>query len=270
MGMRTKVGALALLAGLAIAVSGCGDQTQTTASPSSDGGDLPGRAFVSTKVTEGGKPRALAPNTEITVQFTDDGRLIANAGCNSMQSPVDTGDGKLAMSELAITDMGCDQPRHNQDTWLAGLLEAGPSWRLDTDNLVVTSGETELVLLDKEVAEPDRALEGTKWLVTTYYDGEVARNNPAGGDDGPYLTFADGKVTGSGGCNRLSGKATVDGETITFEPIITTKMACADKGKNTDETHILNVLKGKVSFEIDAGSLKLSNPDGYGIGLAAK
>lgn len=267
MGMRTKVGALALLAGLAIAVTGCGGQTQTTAS---DGDALTGRTFVSTKVTEGGKPRALAPGTVITVQFTDDGRLIANAGCNTMQSPVDTGDGKLAMPDLAITEMGCDQPRHDQDTWLADLLQAEPSWRLDADNLFVTSGKTELVLLDKEVATPDRALEGTKWLVTTYYDGEVARNQPASGDDAPYLTFADGKVTGSGGCNRLSGKATVDGETITFEPIVTTKMACADKGRNTDETHILNVLKGRVSFEIDADALTLSNPEGYGIGLVAK
>ncbi|WP_460516404.1 META domain-containing protein [Flindersiella endophytica] len=263
------MGALALLAGLAIVVSGCGDRTQTTSSPTSGGGDLPGRAFVSTKVTEAGKPRALAPNTKISVQFTKDGRLIADAGCNTMQAPVDTGDGKLALSDLAITDMGCDQPRHNQDTWLAGLLQAGPSWRLDAGHLVVTSGKTELVLLDKEVATPDAAVEGTKWLVFTYVDKETASHKDylPGAKQQPYLTFKGGKVTGWTGCNQFSGSAKVTGDRITFGPIMATKMACTQKEAAADEAHVLDVLTGTVTYEATANSLELKNPNGKGLGL---
>ena len=36
-----------------------------------------------------------------------------------------------------------------------------------------------------------------------------------------------GKVTGSGGCNRMFGAAKVDGNSLTFGDIGTTRMACA-------------------------------------------
>jgi len=37
----------------------------------------------------------------------------------------------------------------------------------------------------------------------------------------------DGKVTGSGGCNRYSGSATLKGPQITFTPLASTMMACS-------------------------------------------
>ncbi|CAM5427002.1 META domain-containing protein [Leifsonia shinshuensis] len=43
----------------------------------------------------------------------------------------------------------------------------------------------------------------------------------------PNLTIQnDGAFSGTDGCNRLSGKGTVDGDTITFGPIASTMMAC--------------------------------------------
>ena len=38
---------------------------------------------------------------------------------------------------------------------------------------------------------------------------------------------ADGTVGGSGGCNRMAGTATIDGDSIAFGPLAATKMACA-------------------------------------------
>ncbi len=48
-------------------------------------------------MTEDGKPKQLAPNTRVRLTFTDDGRLIADVGCNSMQAKVSTGGGKLTL-----------------------------------------------------------------------------------------------------------------------------------------------------------------------------
>ncbi|MEY9852360.1 heat shock protein HslJ [Leifsonia sp. EB41] len=43
----------------------------------------------------------------------------------------------------------------------------------------------------------------------------------------PNLTIEnDGAFSGSDGCNRLTGKGSVDGDTITFGPIASTLMAC--------------------------------------------
>lgn len=37
---------------------------------------------------------------------------------------------------------------------------------------------------------------------------------------------ADGRVTGNGGCNRMSGKAEIKGSAIAFGPLASTRMAC--------------------------------------------
>ena len=41
----------------------------------------------------------------------------------------------------------------------------------------------------------------------------------------------DGTFSGSDGCNRLTGKGSIDGDSITFGPIASTLMAC----ENVDE-----------------------------------
>ena len=43
----------------------------------------------------------------------------------------------------------------------------------------------------------------------------------------PNLTIEnDGAFSGTDGCNRLSGKGSIDGDTITFGPFASTMMAC--------------------------------------------
>lgn len=113
------------------------------------------------------------------------------------------------MTHLSITDAGHRQrPSRGegaatgdrcgaQDQWLVTFLQSGPSWQLDGDELALASGETKLVLLDRSVAKPAPPIEGTKWLLKTIYSGQTASSAPTG----PYLIFADDKVTGSTGCN---------------------------------------------------------------------
>lgn len=38
---------------------------------------------------------------------------------------------------------------------------------------------------------------------------------------------ADGRISGTGGCNRIAGKARVEGIRISFGPIVSTRMACS-------------------------------------------
>ncbi|AAT90076.1 hypothetical protein ATY41_02530 [Leifsonia xyli subsp. xyli] len=43
----------------------------------------------------------------------------------------------------------------------------------------------------------------------------------------PHLTIqGDGSFSGSDGCNRLTGKGSIDGDSISFGPIVSTRMAC--------------------------------------------
>lgn len=255
-----KAGWLAPAALLALAACGA-----TTSPPAgNDDSGLRGRTFLSTDVTEDGKPRPLADRTKVTFRFMNDGRLLADAGCNTMSGQANLRGGRLEVSGLGMTEMGCDPLRHQQDTWLAKLLESTPSWRLDGSNLVVTSGNTELSLLDKTVAEPDLPLLGTRWSVDTLTDGQVASSTPAGAP--ATITFDKDAVQIDTGCNRGSGTYTVSNDQIRFTGVATTKMACEPERASL-ENAVLTVLTGEVTYDIDSDRLTLKQPSGKALGL---
>ncbi|MFL6144862.1 MAG: META domain-containing protein [Labedaea sp.] len=252
---------------LTVLLGGVGCGVPGAPAPGPGGGADPGlrgRTFLSTGVIESGKPKALVERTTVTFRFTDDGRLLADAGCNTIAGPVDTAGGRLAVAEPGSTAMGCDAPRHAQDEWLATFLAARPSWRLDGSDLTVRTDGTTLAMRDREVAVPDLPLEGRRWTVDTILDGETAASVPVGVPAG--LTFGSGTVTVEAGCNRGSGSYAVSGDTITFTGVATTKKAC-EPDRATVENAVLGVLRGPVSYRVDGDRLSLKQPSGKGIAL---
>jgi heat shock protein HslJ len=253
----------ALLA-LVLAVAGCGGRGTPAA-----GGDSPlrGRTFLSTTVTEGGKPYQLAEKSRVRLQFTDDGRLIADAGCNTMQGPVNLGGNRIEVSDLATTGMGCPAAAQEQDGWLTRFLSGKPSWKLDGSTLVVTSPTTEVTFADRKVAEPDLTLQGTRWTVDTVVDGEVASSTPATAS--ASLVFDKDTVAVSAGCNSGSGSYQLTGNTIRIGDIATTRKACEPDVMSL-ENAVLTVLRGDVTYEIDSDRLILKQPTGKGLQLRGR
>jgi heat shock protein HslJ len=245
-----------------LAVAGCGDKGTGPAG----GGDSPlrGRTFLSTAVTEGGQPFQLAAKTRVRMQFTGDDRLIADAGCNSMQGSVRLDSGRIDVSELASTGMGCERPVMDQDAWLAKILSGKPSWKLAGDTLTVSGATTEITLKDRKVVEPDLALQGTKWTVDTIVDGEVASTTPAA--TSAWLRFDKDTVQVSAGCNSGSGTYSVTGGTIRIGDVATTRKAC-EADAMTLENAVLAVLHGDVSYSIDSDRLTLKASTGKGLQL---
>ena len=94
------------------------------------------------------------------------------------------------------------------------------------------------------------------WKLTAY--GPAGSPTPAVADVDATLKFdADGKVGGSGGCNSLGGDYTVEGDQITFGPIISTMMACADPVM-TQEGMVTQVMNESASYAIDGNTLTIS------------
>jgi heat shock protein HslJ len=264
--MRTRLPLTALLLVLVLG-SACGDPA-TTAGADSRPGDPWGRDFLSTAVTERGQARPLVAGTRIRLSFTDDGRLVASAGCNSMSGQAEVRDGRLVVAELGQTEMGCDPDRHAQDQWLAEFLGSRPRFDLAENELTLTGEPAEIRLQDREVADPDRSLHGTRWVVDTVYDGDAASSVPQGAE--AHMTLGDGTFGGSTGCNQMGGNAAADegAGTITFSDVIATKIACEDD-KMALERAVLSVLNGEVTYQIKADRLTLTHPDGKGLGLRA-
>jgi heat shock protein HslJ len=77
----------------------------------------------------------------------------------------------------------------------------------------------------------------------------------------PYLKFEDRThtVTGFTGCNRLRGSYRADESSLSFENVVSTRMACA---RDTYEPQVLEVLHSATGYEITGHELHVLGPKG--------
>jgi heat shock protein HslJ len=195
------------------------------------------------------------------VRLTFDGGTVgAQAGCNSMGGPYVLDGGTLRAPQLATTEMACDAALMAQDQWLAGMLN-GAAATLDGDTLTLAKDGVTLTLVDREVADPDRDLEGTRWVVEGLVTGDVVSSVPFGAQ--AALTFTDGEVAVETGCNTGRGPAEIVEGTISVGSIGLTAKACPEPAMALEQA-VLAVLGSPVAFDIEADVLTLV---GGGIGL---
>ena len=252
---------LALIGTGLLALTACGNETGagsgsgSSGSGADSGAALAGRTFLSTSVVENGKPRPLLPHTQARVQFTTNGRISWEAGCNSSETSVATADHRLSLgTEITSTLMGCLGGRQEQDGWLGGVLSDKPTWKLDGSKLVLTTSSTTISLVDKQAVTPVPALDGTKWKLTTAVTGETASHQA--GFDKVWLTLNGERVTGSTGCNEFQGTVARSTGKLTFGELATTRRACTGDPARV-ESLVLKGLKGDVTYRIDGSTLTL-------------
>lgn len=206
--------------GLVLVLAGCGDQGSSDGdlrgAPGTD--QVPaGTTYVVTGVTDAGEDRPLVAGTEIRLRFDEDNRFGISAGCNSMGGTYSLDGTRLTVTDLATTDMGCDQDRMEQDTWVAALF--GEPVQFSTGaNASVISGDTVLALTDREVAAPDKPLVGTSWELDTIIDGETSSSVPEHGSGSIEFNKYGGFRTAVRCGTSSGGKVTVEGNRLTFAP----------------------------------------------------
>jgi len=231
-----------------------------TAAPGGGAGNsLDGHDFLSTSVTEDGADRPLVDGTRIRISF-DDGQLGASAGCNTIGGTYRIDNGVLVFEGGGMTEMGCDDPRHAQDDWLAEFLGSRPTVTQSGSDLTLTAGGTVITLQDSEVAEPDLPLTGTTWTVDSIISGDAVSSVPNGAV--ATITLSDdGRVEVHTGCNQGGGRFEVSGETLRFVDVAVTEMACDGPGGQL-EAAVLPVLGADgLTWAIDAGTLTLMAGD---------
>ncbi|MEJ8821777.1 META domain-containing protein [Variovorax humicola] len=112
----------------------------------------------------------------------------------------------------------------------------------------------------------DEPLEGTPWRLVQL-DGQqvMAGAEPAAT---PRIQF-DGKsqrVSGTSGCNNLSGGYRITGKALRIGPLASTRKACIDASRNALETRFLAVLDTTAGYTVSGGQLTLL--DGRSMPLA--
>jgi heat shock protein HslJ len=273
---------------LMVGLTACGDDAAEQAGDPAADGNAPGIAigntglpaceYLSTEVTENGKPRKLVKDTHISLTFRE-GQVHAQAGCNQMSGPARLEGRKLIVDDLAQTEMGCPgDGRYEQDTFVAQFLTARPAFTGGAEGYSLATAAVSMKFAPKSKVLPVLPLEGTRWDITHTTQGPArgAADDPNGAvsagmaPQGAYLQFGDGKVTGSDGCNSLFGDAVITGDTIAFGPIGTTKKACPDSDVVPQARQsVLAALTGAVEWSIDHNVLHLETPSGAGLQLQA-
>lgn len=100
-------------------------------------------------------------------------------------------------------------------------------------------------------------LTGATWEATEVDGKPVATPAPV------TLAIADGQASGGSGCNSYSATVTLAPDRISFGPLMSTKMACAEEGAMQTEMAYLQALSGAERWSISAtGQLTLSGSKG--------
>ncbi|GAB3452721.1 hypothetical protein GCM10027436_52580 [Actinophytocola sediminis] len=256
-----------------LTVAGCGGGVQggTPGGQPELADTLWGQTFLLTEALTDGEPEPAIAGSEVSLKFTDDGRLVARARCNTMSGSPTLDSGRLVLDGLETTGMGCDPERHAQDEWLSGFLTGTPTWELADARLTLTGGATRLVLTERSVSDPDRPLAGTVWTVDTLVDGQSAdsASSSAALPAPATVEFGPDQVSVFAGCNGGTATYAVDGDTITIDPLMLTRKACADEIMKL-ETAVVAVLDGSITFDIESAVLTVEHPSGKGLRLRAE
>jgi len=86
--------------------------------------------------------------------------------------------------------------------------------------------------------------------------------SPVPGTEVSVVFAADGRITGTGGCNRFSGSyETGEGGALSFSPLAATRMACPPEITSQEDSFF--VALGRVTrFDIEGDRLSLAASDG--------
>ncbi|MCC3313395.1 META domain-containing protein [Nocardia africana] len=79
--------------------------------------------------------------------------------------------------------------------------------------------------------------------------------------DGPLrLTFTEGRLSATAGCNTLMGSADLSGNTLRTGPLASTRMACAGDRAGADDW-ATSLLQASPAWSLDGATLTLKTAD---------
>ena len=196
-----------------------------------------------------------------TANFAD-ARVSGSTGCNRYSgSYTITDDGALSISDVVSTMMACLPEADAVERAMLTALDRTVSAKLGVDRLsLIDPDGVELLRFRPAVAPP---LVGTEWVAIGINNGrggvvsalEAARVT-ANFDD-------EGRVAGSGGCNRFMATFEVDGDAIRIGPVAGTRMMCAEpEGVSEQEGSYFAALERASTWTIREGRLQLRDADG--------
>ena len=148
----------------------------------------------------------------------------------------------MVSDQMVSDQMVSDQPGTTQSVELEGsAIQAGV---MHLSDLTRSPDPTGLILMAQS-----KALAGS-WRLANMTEGNMPTPMVPPQGVEPTAEFTDGRIFGSGGCNRFNGGYEVSGNQLSIGPLASTFMACEPAVMN-QETKYLTALQGAERYEID-------------------
>jgi putative lipoprotein len=210
---------------------------------------------------------ALPPGSVVRVRLEDVSRQDVAAAIVAESLTVTRGEQVPIPFELEI-DRSTLDPRAQYALRAAIEIGCALAFATTTSHALPADGATTgIELLLEQVTAQATPLESTRWLLAELEGEDVAS---VGDERAPHLVFdaAASRVSGSGGCNRLTGSFERNGDDLRFGPMAATRMACAEEVMRREGV-FLDTLGTVTRHELEGGTLALLADDRVVARLAA-
>lgn len=175
------------------------------------------------------------------------GTIAGNAGCNNFNGGFTlTENNEFTASKVATTMMMCIHD-NKEPQFLSALSTPNLIVSIDKEGQLNLSQDKSVVLqfakgeipkAEGGVTRVNAETLAATWTLTSFTGEDVAKLYTG---KVPTIVFAaDGKVSGNGGCNSYRGTYTLEENTVTFGPLMSTKMACPSLDGETKFTQALS------------------------------
>jgi heat shock protein HslJ len=245
----------ALLLLVALLAAGCAD-------PAAGSPDVLGDWYLAEGSADGVPLPRPAPPATLTVGPDE---LSGTSYCNHYGSTYRLDGSALAVDGLGGTDMGCQPDVMAAETAYLGALGRADAVARDGGDLLLT-GDGVRLRFSPVAPVPDRELAGTRWVLDTLVDGEVASSTV--GEPAVLLLGPDSTAEASTGCRSLTGTWLVEGGALIVDDLLVDG-DCPPDGELQD-AHVTAVLGAGPAVEIAEDRLTLTADDGRGLVYRAR
>lgn len=187
---------------------------------------LTGSTWTLTLLQQDGRTFAPVGTARPTLRL--DGRTASGStGCNTYRGAYASRADVLRFGPLATTRRACSGTVGTGETRFLNLMRQVTGYQLSGPTLTLFAGAGDrLIFRAGGTAAAPEASVNTVGLDGTWQLAGGTALRPVAGSL-PALTFTGTRVSGSAGCNRLTGSVGVQAGRVTFGPLATTRMACA-------------------------------------------
>ena len=224
---------------------------------------LPGSSWLLTATSGQDHQTLVLPGSSITLSFDDEAQISGQGGCNGYSGAYALAEaGEITLSEIVSTLRACaDTQMTTQESIYLSALSGVTHYELSERQLTLRIEDMEALHFARADQDP---LAGTSWELISEVPADVEATPEVDGMARSItLTFeAEGQAAGRGGCNSYSTTYALEGTSISFSEIVSTRMACEGGDIMQREQEFFAALSSASQFGLTDQRLYLRSEDG--------